>query len=387
MPKKIAIFADQFINWAGGTDFLFDLINNLPKKNIYYILLKKKNKFKNIIKNIIFFFFKSKRENIYIQNENSSLIKKIKNKSIEIVEIDYSNAISFSKNENCNYFFFYLFEKKNKKIKSLGYIADLQHKYLSNFFKKWQIKYRDEINRKILNNSKKVIVNSHQTKKDILKFYKFVKKKKIIKIPFLPTINKNFLNCDINVLKKFGINKKYFIVSNQFWLHKNHKIVFKAFSIFLKKNPQIMLICTGSTLDHRNKHYFSEVLELIKSLNIKSSIKILNYIKKNEQISLMKKSIAVIQSTSFEGGPGGGSVKDAIALGVPTIISDISVNKEIKYKKNFFFRTNDYFDLSLKMENILKYKFQILNNKEIIFNSNINEFKKRIFFNKIINDL
>ena len=148
-----------------------------------------------------------------------------------------------------------------------------------------------------------------------------------------------------------------------------------------------MLICTGSTLDHRNKHYFSEVLELIKSLNIKSSIKILNYIKKNEQISLMKKSIAVIQPTSFEGGPGGGSVKDAIALGVPTIISDISVNQEIKYKKNFFFRTNDYFDLSLKMENILKYKFQILNNKEIIFNSNINEFKKRIFFNKIINDL
>jgi glycosyltransferase involved in cell wall biosynthesis len=387
MPKKIAIFADQFVNWAGGTDFLFDLINNLPKKNIYYILLKKKNEFRNLIKNIIYFFFKSKRENIYIKKENFSLIKKIENKYIKILEIDYANATSFSKKENCNYFFFYLFEKTNKKIKSLGYIADLQHKYLSGLFKKWQINYRDEVNRKILINSKIIIVNSRQTKKDILKFYKFAKKKNIINIPFLPTINKNFLNCDINVLKKFEINKKYFIVSNQFWLHKNHKIVFRAFSIFLKKNPQIMLICTGSTLDHRNKYYFGEVLKLIKSLNIECSIKILNYIKKNEQISLIRKSIAVIQPTSFEGGPGGGSVKDAIALGVPTIISDISVNKEIKYKKNFFFRTNDYFDLSLKMENILKYKFKILNNKEIIFKSNLNEFKKRIFFNKIINDL
>jgi glycosyltransferase involved in cell wall biosynthesis len=183
------------------------------------------------------------------------------------------------------------------------------------------------------------------------------------------------------------INNKYFIVSNQFWLHKNHKIVFRAFSIFLKKNPRIILICTGSTLDHRNKYYFGEVLELIKSLNIERSIKILNYIKKNEQIALMKKSIAVIQPTSFEGGPGGGSVKDAMALGVPTIISDISVNKEIKYKKNFFFKNNDFFDLSLKMENILKYKFQILNNKKIIYKSNLNEIKKRIFFNKIINDL
>ena len=136
MPKKIAIFADQFVNWAGGTDFLFDLINNLPKKNIYYILLKKKKKFRNFIKNIIYFFFKSKRENIYIKKENFSLIKKIENKSIKILEIDYSNAIPFSKNKNCNYFFFYSFEKKNKKIKSLGYIADLQHKYFHKQAKK-----------------------------------------------------------------------------------------------------------------------------------------------------------------------------------------------------------------------------------------------------------
>ena len=36
-------------------------------------------------------------------------------------------------------------------------------------------------------------------------------------------MNMNYLNFKLNIKKKYGIKNKYFIVCNQFWLHKNHK--------------------------------------------------------------------------------------------------------------------------------------------------------------------
>lgn len=61
------------------------------------------------------------------------------------------------------------------------------------------------------------------------------------------------------------------------------------------------------------------------------------YIAKLDQIALLKKSIAVIQPTLFEGGPGGGASYDAISLGKPLIVSDIKVNQEIEQSERVFF--------------------------------------------------
>ena len=65
----------------------------------------------------------------------------------------------------------------------------------------------------------------------------------------------------------------------------------------------------------------------------------------------MKGSLAVVQTTLFEGGPGGGSVWDAISLGKPSIVSDISTNLEIENEPTVtFFKTKDADDLADKME-------------------------------------
>ena len=69
----------------------------------------------------------------------------------------------------------------------------------------------------------------------------------------------------------------------------------------------------------------------------------------------MKESIAVIQPTLFEGGPGGGSIYDAISLGVPAIISDIPVNREIDSELLRFFPVGSFKELSIAMEDFAKY--------------------------------
>ena len=89
----------------------------------------------------------------------------------------------------------------------------------------------------------------------------------------------------------------------------------------------------------------------------KSSLFFLGLIPKIEQIEIMKGAIAVIQPTLFEGGPGGGSVWDAISLGIPSIVSDIKTNLEVKHKMLTFFKSGNYIDLTDKMEKVLNTNF------------------------------
>ena len=79
---------------------------------------------------------------------------------------------------------------------------------------------------------------------------------------------------------------------------------------------------------------------------------------------LLKKSIAVIQPTLFEGGPGGGASYDAISLGKPLIVSDIAVNREIEENERvFFFMAKNTNSLMKKMNEVSKINFNNIPNK------------------------
>ena len=109
------------------------------------------------------------------------------------------------------------------------------------------------------------------------------------------------------------------------------------------------ILCSGNTYDYRHPQYFDELKSEIEMLGISEKIKFLGYIPKLDQIEIMRNSIAVIQPTWFEGGPGGGAVYDAVAIGVSAIVSDIDVNKEIDSEYVEFFKVKSSEDLTKKM--------------------------------------
>ena len=97
---------------------------------------------------------------------------------------------------------------------------------------------------------------------------------------------------------------------------------------------------------------------MLKDLALTEHVVILGHIPKMDQISLLKRSIPVIQPTLFEGGPGGGSSYDAISLGQPLIVSDIPVNREIdEHEAVCFFKPQCVVDLASKMKIALNYCF------------------------------
>jgi glycosyltransferase involved in cell wall biosynthesis len=129
---------------------------------------------------------------------------------------------------------------------------------------------------------------------------------------------------------------------------------FKAMKALLNDIPDVSLVCTGATQDYRDPEYLPRILKWIDANRMSNRIYLVGYIPKTHQIELMKRAIAVIQPTLFEGGPGGGAVYDAIGMGIPVILSDIPVNREIENDGVHFFAARDPHSLSEQMWKMIR---------------------------------
>lgn len=335
---NIGILTAGFIKWQGGIDFLKNIILGLKnissKKNIQlhlcfevnceqYIL----NDFKNDFKAEKFIVYAHIKE-LHAKHELDLLLPSIRT-------IESKDSFNW-----------------------IGYIPDCQHKYLPHFFSREEIEKRDLDFLNMANKAKLIIVNSIDAKKDLIKFYK-AKKNKIIALPFAPIVeNLSYLEDHSNLIKKYKLPKLYFVISNQFWLHKDHATAFRALSLL--KNKNVHIICTGELNDYRSKTYIIELSNLIKDLHLTDRVHFLGVIPKIEQLEIIKYSIALIQPTLFEGGPGGGSVYNAISIGAKSIVSNIRINKEIRSNNILFFKAKNHKSLALKMEGLISKNLSLI---------------------------
>jgi glycosyltransferase involved in cell wall biosynthesis len=182
------------------------------------------------------------------------------------------------------------------------------------------------------------------------------------------------------VRRKFNINSKYYFCSNQFWAHKNHKVIFEALCILKKQDKDIIVVFSGKESDYRNPNFFNELKDYIKENKIEHQVKFLGFIDREEQLLLMKHSIAVIQPSLFEGWST--VVEDAKAMNQHIIISSIAVHKEQLTSNMTYFEPNNSQELANIM---LKYNDKMPIKKENDYN--LNKYKFANDFIKIIESL
>ncbi len=347
--------AAYFCAWDGGVKLIKTTLDSLisydkKKYFTYELLIPDHNviSFGKRLYNIIKFFLVGlAKGKIIIQDwkfhtSARELRKYFKGKkNLAIVGVDYVNERKFL-DKGINLLSMNLKYYRNK----IGYIFDFQHKYLPQFFSYEQKKFRKIFFKNILDSNDYIIVNSKKTKKDILKFYKNIKTK-IFVLPFAP-----YLDFNIDILEKKKNLNKYFIISNQFWPHKNYETAINAMKFFKDNNCE--LIITGNVDLKKNYKYFNKIKNLVNHLKLSKKIKFLGNLEKTKQLSLMFNSLCVIQPSLFEGGPGGFSSYEAISMDKYLLLSDIEVNKEAKSKKIVFFKKKNAKDLFNKMNKIYK---------------------------------
>ena len=369
--KKIAIWG-SYLTWDGGIDFLCYLVNGLysvqEKYQLKFYLLLPYDNITNL-KSFTLSALNAIRKGGKVQFKSPNVNDKIRaafkqyDIPVEIVYYNYlqKNAALKLKKLNANVLFPVIKSFDfDFQIPYVSYIPDLQHKHLPHFFSEKEIKFRDQRFMSLLDTSKAVIVNARAVKEDIERYYG--QTYNVFSLPFCPPGPSSAWNLanEKEQLRNFNLPKRYFLISNQFWKHKDHITAFKAFHLLIQQQAyaDVRLYCTGLMEDPRFPEYVLGLQDFIKTNQLQDKIILLGYIAKDAQIALMNRTDALIQPTLFEGGPGGGAVYNAIAMGTRCLISDIPVNLEIDNETVTFFKAGSAEDLAKKMAFVLSSPYE-----------------------------
>lgn len=348
---QVGIYTHTFQNWGGGIDFLRNIIlclksvENPPSISVYSPLRGFRRTSFNLSRMIVR-GAKSLMGKSLSHWSNEGLIRTIKGELDDrdtFVEIDtgFRSLARSAAMHSCD-IILPLMTPPPPEFRTpwIGYIFDFQHEYLPHFFSSQDIQSRRVAFEDLASSANDILVNSRAVKEDAERFLKRCKST-IHQLPFYACPNESWFRDTAPSRFKYRLTDPYFIVCNQFWKHKDHECLFRAFKLFTQDFPCVRLACTGIMEDTRDPSYIQNLRRLIDQLSLTDRIVFLGHIPKLEQIDLMRSAVANVQPTLFEGGPGGGSTFDAIAVGQRSILSDIPINKELEGSLCYYFKAGD----------------------------------------------
>jgi len=294
-------------------------------KNIEVVKLKNKSFFERYL-NYFSFFFLTNNFRKFFFNCFSANIRTLNKSDCDIIIFPSQEDIS-----------------SKIKIKSITAIHDLMHRYEHKFkeYRFYERLKRDFFYKKICQNSSKIIVDSNIGKKHAIESYN-VKSKNIIVSPFeIP----NYLKKSkvIEIYKKYQLPKKKFIFyPAQFWEHKNHLNLIKAFNLIQKKIDNINLVLVGT-----EKNNLLKIRKKISNLNLSKKVFILGYVHERDMFSFYKKALM----TSFVSfcGPTNIPPLESIFAGCPLLCSNVYGMKKQLGNGAIYVNPHSYKDIYKKM--------------------------------------
>jgi glycosyltransferase involved in cell wall biosynthesis len=226
------------------------------------------------------------------------------------------------------------------------WICDFQHRHLPDNFPNSTYKWCEDTIDAIIKNRQPVLLSSQDSKEDFEKFY-YYHQNEVKVLRFASVLPEGLSDFE---LKSVYSSKTYFIVSNQFWPHKNHLTVIKAVAELKKKNIEVLVLFTGHLSD-RDPAYADRVKKIITTNNLEDNIRFLGFLDRMEQLALIKNSIALIQPSLFEGWST--IVEDCKSLDKFILLSDLRVHREQINSNCCFFSPLEHVDLTDKMIEVL----------------------------------
>lgn len=203
----------------------------------------------------------------------------------------------------------------------------------------------------------KVIAISNFTRNDILKKISHVSSSKI------ETIYNYFCfdKYDYNEERKIGDLAYPYILSvcagNK---HKNHRVLLESFSMLASQDDNIHFVLVGSI--HADALSYYENLPI----NVKNRFHLMKHISNADLAYLYTNAKLYVSASLFEGL--GMPVVEALYFGLPVILSDIEVHREISFNKAIYFKSDSAVDLYQKEKEVIegKSEYPIIDKKMII---------------------
>jgi glycosyltransferase involved in cell wall biosynthesis len=220
-----------------------------------------------------------------------------------------------------------------------GWIPDFQYKHFPQLFEEAEWNDRERRNNFLAKESPLLAFSSQHAIEDYHQFFPQFKGNEFL-LHFVSNANKDWLKDDPKeTQQKFQLPDRFYIVCNQFWKHKDHLTLLETLHQLNKKGQRITIACTGSTEDFRNPEYFPSLMKQAAELEVSDQFKVLGFISRKDQIQLIRRSLAIIQPSLFEGWST--VVEDGRSLGKTIFLSDFPVHKEQHPPHTYYFKCKD----------------------------------------------
>ncbi|MFM5890248.1 MAG: glycosyltransferase [Dolichospermum sp.] len=341
---KIGLIMQGGTGWIGGSEYIKNIIlalSSLPneERETFEICLLYNQDIAPDIQNQLKPYLNAayKLEN---ELEQINFVGRLKWKIRRVLFKQTDPRFSDFLNKNKFNFIYPYLVPKNEKLLYQGcpWIYDFQHKYLPDLFTKPDVEGRDRGFAQIADLSSRVVLSSKTAAADFQKFFPDSKCQTEV-LQFRTSLPSNWYELNtVAIQQKYNLPERFFLISNQFWQHKNHLIVLESLKILQKSSIYPVIVCTGHIYDHRKPDYIDIILQAIHTYGLANQVYLLGLIPRIDQIQLMRHSLAVIQPSLFEGWST--VVEDARCLGKKMILSDFPVHLEQDPPGSVFFERN-----------------------------------------------
>jgi glycosyltransferase involved in cell wall biosynthesis len=209
----------------------------------------------------------------------------------------------------------------------VGWIPDFQHLRLPELFDQGEINFRNQFFSAIAQKSRLILLSSESARMDFEEFFPDHAAK--ARVAHFPSLLWTFdREDDSAALRKFNLPRKFALVANQFWQHKNHRILPAALGLLKRRSVEIDLVVTGLPSDYRSPENkpLSEFFQESAIEGVTGSVHFLGQVPYRDLVAIMRAATLIIQPSFFEGWST--SIEDSKALGRPLVCSDIPVHRE-----------------------------------------------------------
>ena len=146
-------------------------------------------------------------------------------------------------------------------------------------------------------------------------------------------------DCLEELQRLYGFAGNYLLLPNQFWAHKNHRLVVEALAVVKERGQRVLVLATGSPKDQRHPEFFDSLMRLVAECDVLDCFRVLGVIPFEHLACLMKHAVAVINPSRFEGWST--SVEEAKSMGKQVLLSDIAVHREQSPARGIYFSPED----------------------------------------------
>lgn len=223
-------------------------------------------------------------------------------------------------------------------VPGLGWIPDFQHRFLPENFSNQDRREREERfgqiakMRAVLLSSEDCLSHFREIYPDSpasVSVWRFCSRLKVASLGPDPE----------SVRQAYHLPDEFFVVANQFWKHKDHEVVLKAMEILRDEGNPPEIVFTGALRDHRGTAHVDRFLQTAQKLGLHAKVRVLGFLPRGDQLALMRRALAVIQPSRFEGWST--VVEDCRALGQRVVMSDLKVHLEQDPPHGSYFALGD----------------------------------------------